>query len=120
MEPFPPTGAPYQITTGLSWNPMWSPDGDRLFYLGGARRDFFAVDILRKQTSLEYGTPRILFSAKDPVQTIGYGRIADMSSDGKRIVALQTWSDANDGQRQPSVNVVLNWFADLKQRVPVK
>jgi Tol biopolymer transport system component len=120
VEPFPPTGAPYQITTGPFLNPMWSPNGNRLFYLGGARRDFFAVDILRKQTSLEFGTPRILFSAKDPVQTIGYGRIADISSDGKQIVALQTWSDANDGQRQPSVNVVLNWFADLKQRVPGK
>jgi Tol biopolymer transport system component len=120
MEPFPPKGAPYQITTGPFWNPMWSPDGNRLFYLGG-RRDFFAVDILRTQTSLEYGTPRILFSAKDPIQTISYGRFADISPDGKQIVALQTWSDPDEGKPQPSsINVVLNWFADLKQRVPVK
>jgi eukaryotic-like serine/threonine-protein kinase len=121
VEPFPPTGSPYEIPAGsASWSPMWSPDANRLFYLSGGRRDFFAVDILRKQTSLEYGTPRILFSAKVPVHTIGYGLIADIAPNGQQIVALQTWSDADTDQRQPSVNVVLNWFADLKQRVPVK
>ena len=38
---------------------MWSRDGSRLLYLGGIRRDFLSVQILRKEPSLEYGTPRI-------------------------------------------------------------
>jgi serine/threonine protein kinase/Tol biopolymer transport system component len=120
VEPFPRTGARYEITTGPNFYPMWSPDGHQLLSLGGGRRDFWSVEIIRKDTSFEYGTPRILFSAKDPIQTIGIGLMIDISPDGKQIVALQGWTDGDDNQPPPSINVVLNWFADLKQRVPVK
>ena len=34
VEPFPRTGARYQIATECCWNPMWSSDGTRLLYLG--------------------------------------------------------------------------------------
>jgi WD40-like Beta Propeller Repeat len=120
VEPFPRTGARYEITTGPNFYPMWSPDGHQLLSLGGGRRDFWSVEIIRKDTSFEYGTPRILFSAKDPIQTIGIGLMIDISPDGKQIVALQGWTDGDDNQPPPSINIVLNWFADLKQRVPVK
>jgi eukaryotic-like serine/threonine-protein kinase len=119
VEPFPPTGARYQIVTECCWNPMWSPDGSRLLYLGGDRRDFLSVQILRKEPSFEYGTPRILFSSKEAVQTIANGLIADVSPDGKQIVALTGDSSYPDtDQRQPSINVVLNWFRELRERVP--
>ena len=98
---------------------MWSRDGSRLLYLGGIRRDFLSVQILRKEPSLEYGTPRILFSSKEAVQTIANGLIADVSPDGKQIVAMTGDSSYPDtDQRQPSINVVLNWFGALRERVP--
>src|SRR5262249_8895383 len=33
VQPFPPTGAQYQITTNGGTSPLWSPDGKKLFYL---------------------------------------------------------------------------------------
>jgi eukaryotic-like serine/threonine-protein kinase len=122
VEPFPRTGARYPIATGAVFFPMWSPDGGQLLYLGGGRRDFLSVDILRKDTIFEIGRPRILFSAKELIQTIGIGLMTDILPDGKRILALQGWSDADTGkpQPQPSINVTLNWFADLHERVPTK
>src|SRR5262249_11317483 len=34
VQPFPPTGAKYQITTPGGASPLWSPDGKQIFYLG--------------------------------------------------------------------------------------
>ncbi len=32
VQPFPPTGAKYQISTSGGRNALWSPDGKQLFY----------------------------------------------------------------------------------------
>ena len=37
VDPFPPTGVHYPVTTDGGSNPMWSPDGKRLFYVREAR-----------------------------------------------------------------------------------
>jgi serine/threonine-protein kinase len=122
VEPFPSTGARYQITSERSWAPMWSPDGGRVVYLTGPnRRRFVAVDVFRKEPSFEHGPPMLLFEVQEPVNTFGEGgRIADMSPDGKYIVAIQDWLE-RDAEPGPSrIDVVLNWLEELKQRVPTR
>jgi Tol biopolymer transport system component len=38
VQPFPPTGAKYQVTTIGGSQPLWSPDGKELFYLEGLQQ----------------------------------------------------------------------------------
>jgi hypothetical protein len=49
------------------------------------------------------------------------GNYVDLSPDGKQFVTLLLPPPPRDREpERAQVNVVLNWFADLKQRVPVK
>src|SRR5262249_16894174 len=47
VQPFPLTGQQYQLTTEISWNPAWSPDGKEIFYRPGLTfdRDLMALDV---------------------------------------------------------------------------
>jgi len=41
--------------------------------------------------------------------------------DGKSFVVLQLQSQADPGEAPPDqINITLNWFRELQQRVPVK
>src|SRR5262245_20324718 len=44
VQPFPPTGAKYQISTEGGTTPLWSPDGTQLYYYGPNQR-LIAVDV---------------------------------------------------------------------------
>jgi hypothetical protein len=54
IQPFPPTGAKYQIATG-GRTPAWSPDGKQLFFHAIALNRFVVVDI-RAEQGLTSGT----------------------------------------------------------------
>ena len=90
----------------------WAPDGHELFYRSGDR--MMAVDIVTQPT-LRPGKPRLLFErafAKG-----GPWRNYDVSLDGRRFLMLKpTQEDVPLTQ----LNVVLNWFEELKERVPTK
>jgi hypothetical protein len=47
-------------------------------------------------------------------------RTYDMSRDGKRILGLRTDVGSDGRPLAPQVRVVLNWFEELKARVPLK
>jgi Tol biopolymer transport system component len=128
VDPFPPTGAHHPVTIDSGSNPMWSPDGKRLFYvretaqeMGRERAIFYSVEILRTDASFEHGKSNALFSV-DGLFIRGSlaGNIVDLSPDGKQFVTLLLPPGSDGEPEQPQVNVVLNWFAELKQHVAVK
>jgi hypothetical protein len=50
-----------------------------------------------------------------------YSRDFDISPDGKQFVAvLEATARTAVKQPNPQINVVLNWFTELQQRVPIK
>ena len=64
------------------------------------------------------------FSASDPVElsdivTRIFSNLA-VTADGQRflVTVLAGTGDAGDTATGPRLNVVLNWFEELKQRVP--
>ncbi len=101
---------------------MWSPEGSELFYrLGvgvtGGIRTLRSVDIVTE--------PAFAFSNEQtlPVEgftVVGGHRDYDMSPDGERLLMVFPADRPDSGEpARPQINIVLNWFEELKERVPV-
>jgi hypothetical protein len=90
----------------------WAPDGRELFYRSGDR--MMAVDIVTRPT-LKAGKPRLLFAGA--FAKGGPWRDYDVSPDGRRFLMLKP---TKEDVPLTQLNVVLNWFEELKERVPTK
>jgi hypothetical protein len=99
---------------------MWARNGRELFYR--ARRDgsdlLMVVDIIMEPT-FSSSRPRVLFQM-DPYEISAVIRSYDVALDDKRFLLIK--SDENDPieKHVSQLNVILNWFEELKQRVPVE
>ena len=69
------------------------------------------------------GKPETLFHGDNVQLWTSDAHTWDISPDGKRFLMMK-WGEAMEGKTAdnaaPKINVVLNWFEDLKDRVPVK
>ena len=77
-----------------------------------------SVDIQQAHQNLVLGKTTPL-----PIEKIvtGSPRGYDMMPDNKSFVVLQLQSQADPGEAPPDqINITLNWFRELQQRVPVK
>ena len=115
---FPTTGAKYQISETTGVHPTWSPDGKELFYFAGVGQ-FVAVSVTTR--------PAFTFGNPVPVTSIafdqgaGFERNNDITLDGKRFIGVvPAGQNAAAAPTTPQIQVVLNWFEELKARVPTK
>ena len=113
--PFPATGVePQQITQNGGVYPLWSRDGNELFY----RRPIFGRANEARLVGVEVITDTPF--AVGPEQELPIadfftaGRDYDITPDGERFVVVLPSEESS----QPQINVVLNWFEELKARVP--
>ncbi len=112
VQPYPGPGGKWQISTEGGTEPIWNPNGRELFYRSGDK--MMAVDIAT-QPSFTAGKPRVLFEGRyelSPATTPNY----DVSPDGQRFLMLKPAEASEAAPTQ--INVVLNWFEELKRRVP--
>jgi Tol biopolymer transport system component len=121
VQPFPPVGVKYQITTTGGLSPLWSPDGKQIFYVGpptvqGGPRSITSVDV-RTQPTFAFGNPTKLPVV--PVLRPNGIREYDITPDGKQflIVTFGAGSEPSEKPAQPQFRITLNWFEELKQRV---
>jgi hypothetical protein len=112
VQPFPGHGGQRQISTDGGTEPVWNRNGRELFYRSG--NAMMAVTI-KTQASFEAGTPRRLFEGPY-LPTLASLPNYDVSPDGQRFLMLKPTEQAQVAPTQ--INVVLNWFEELKQRVP--
>jgi eukaryotic-like serine/threonine-protein kinase len=113
VQPYPGPGGKWQISTDGGTEPVWNRNGRELFYR--SRDKMMAVDIAT-QPSFVAGKPRMLFQGQyvPTALTLPY---YDVSPDGQRFLMLKPTEQA--GAAQTQIIVVLNWFEELKQKVPV-
>jgi serine/threonine-protein kinase len=112
VQPYPGPGGKWQISTEGGSEPVWNPNGQELFYRSGGK--MMAVDITT-QPGFARGKPRVLFEGQyepTPATTPNY----DVSPDGQRFLMLKP----SEQEAPTQINVVLNWFEELKRRVPVE
>ena len=113
VRPYPGPGGKYQISTEGGTETVWNPKGRELFYRSGNK--MIAVEVTT-QGAFSAGKPRVLFEGAyvpTPRSLPNY----DVSPDGQRFLMLRA---AEQAQAPTQINVVLNWFEDLKRRVPTK
>jgi serine/threonine-protein kinase len=113
-----PSGAKYQISREPSEAPVWSPDGKELFYYQTETSKLVSVRI-QTQPAISFSNP-VPLPIERMIQDQGSPRDYDIMPDGRFLIS-QPASQPSAGSRPSSqINVVLNWFSELTQRVPVK
>jgi len=111
----------WQVSESGGHSPLWSPDGRELFYLS-LENSAMAVAVETKPT-FSYGTPKSLFRSIYAGVSSSSGTPWDIHPDGKRFLMIKPLAStgaAPTGEGPPKINIVINWFEELKQRVPVK
>jgi hypothetical protein len=107
VQPYPSLAGKWQISTDGGSFPKWSHDGKELFYRA-ANGTLMAVDV-RSQPQFEAGKPVPLFRI-----TAGY----EVAPDGRFLVIKIP--PATEGAQPIHVEVITDWFEELKRRVPVQ
>jgi serine/threonine-protein kinase len=121
-QPFPPTGERRRISQEYGVMPTWSQDGEELFYrpisqTPGMRQTLRSISVST--------TPSFTFSTEQPVSigdflSFSFYRSFDITADRQSVlVVLSAEQTGGDEAPQPQLHVVLNWFEELKERVPV-
>ena len=109
VREFPGSGQKWQISTEGGSDPVWSPTGQELFYRSSDK--MMVVSIMMHPT-FTAGRPSILFEAnyERGIWALPY---YDVSPDGQHFVMIkETEAEARE------INVVLNWFEELKHLSP--
>ncbi|MBN2241097.1 MAG: serine/threonine-protein kinase [Acidobacteria bacterium] len=111
----------WQISTEGGDSPLWSPNGGELFFRN--RDAVMSVSVKTGPSFSIVGTPRILFRG----MYVGFknndaGSPWDISSDGKRFLMIKPPGTVGEGSVEGDagkINVVLNWFEELRQKAPL-
>ena len=109
VRPYPGPGGKWQISTEGGSEPVWNPKGHELFYRQGQK--MIAVDY-SAQPTFSAGKPKMLFEGPY-VPTPRSFPDYDVSPDGQRFLMVKAPEQA---QAPTPINVVLNWYDELKQK----
>ena len=105
-------GGKWQVSTSGGEFPLWSPDGRELFYLNSDAAMAVSMDT---DSTLRPGTPKNIFNGP----YLGW----DISPDGKQFLLRKYPSDSSETKAQVipnKINIVANWFEELKKQVPME
>jgi serine/threonine protein kinase len=119
VRPFPEVSkGKWQVSTSGGSCPLWSPDGRELCYV--SRDNSVMAVAMETKPTLSFGTPKILFKNTNLSVSQSSGNPWDIHPDGKRFLMIKPPAlSSSEGGGPMKINIVLNWFEELKQRVPV-
>jgi Tol biopolymer transport system component len=110
VQPYPGPGGKWQISAEGGTEPVWAANGE-IFYRQGNK--MMAVRTTTQPT-FSAGNPKALFEGQY-VPTQGTISNYDVSRDGQHLLMVKA---SEEEQAVTQINVVLNWFEELKRRVP--
>ena len=125
VRPYPGPGETKQVWSRMGgMDPAWHPNGREMFFVADVEKEWtllmMAVDVA-PGSPLRIGTPRQLFEFDPRVLWFvgGLVRNYDVALDGQRFYVMQ----ARNPPPPPVVthiNLIQNWFEELKAKVPVR
>ncbi len=135
VRPFPDVakGGRWQVSTNGGNSPRWSPDGSELYYLiGGEIAEAVMAVEVETEPTFNPGKPKVLFRGNYLGTLPSNGTPYDIHPDGKRFLMMKEFSttaeesttekaaNVESKTAEPlKINIVVNWFEELKSRVPV-
>jgi serine/threonine protein kinase/Tol biopolymer transport system component len=103
-----------KVSPDGGWAPVWSRDGRELYYLqsdlAGSR--VFAVGV-DTSSGFHASVPVLLFEGPYAGAGNQYGQSFDVAPDGRFLIAK-----LDESAPPPEIRLVLNWFEELKAKVP--
>jgi len=114
VRPFPNVEeGKWQISSDGGIEPVWHPNGQELFYRNGRA---FEVVSIKTEPTFTAGSPVVLFTGRYTTDT-GPTANYDISPDGQRFLMIKA-AEEETVQQQTQINVLTNWFEELKRLVP--
>jgi serine/threonine-protein kinase len=116
VQPFPATGARWQApAVGTDHHAVWSPkDMKELFYIPGNRR-LVSVSV-NTQPTPSFGKPVDAPKSGFVTHTNATPRNFDVMPDGQHFLGIVNFGEIGSGSTPAQLQVVLNWFEEVKQR----
>ena len=114
VQRFPDLGEKQRISVGGGREPLWSRDGRELFFR--SPNGLMAVPVLATEPTFRAGNAELLFEQR--YATYIERRNYDIAPDGQRFLMIREGA-ATDAATAEQLVVVLNWFQELKERVPI-
>ncbi len=108
VQPFSGPGKKLQVSSRGGSDPIWARTGHELFF---RNNDSVMVAAVTLQPDFTAAKPTLWFDAQLHVGDVG--RSYDVTPDGQRLVSIKSVQEAYPTK----VNVVENWFEELKQKV---
>jgi Tol biopolymer transport system component len=110
LREYPDAGKQWPVPTVGATNPVWSRNGQELYYISG--NSMMAVKVTSER-DFPIGAPVPLFESSDLIVSGGsLARNYDVSEDGQFLMVKRS-DDAKD-----QLICVHNWFEELKRLVP--
>jgi hypothetical protein len=123
LESFPRTGVWHQVIEEDWIWPTWVPMGGSKLLLRRQLQSQSLVQLLLVELSLDGGRPEIRGRSTVPIPDALMpegSRDYDITPDGERILVIVPADEPELENVRPQIHVVLNWFEELKARVPVR
>ena len=112
VQPFPQGGEVIPISVDGGVEPVWSRDGTELFFRAGNRMMVVDVELGAR---FRAGRPKVLFEGGYDLDPFRTGRANyDVSADGQFLMVRR-----REMVSTARLTIVLNWFQELTERVPV-
>jgi eukaryotic-like serine/threonine-protein kinase len=114
VRPFPAVdGGKWQVSAAGGGKPLWARNGREIFYV--ASDNALMTVPVQPAATFTFGNATRLLDTTGYSNTGLQGRSFDVTPDGRRFLFTKNVEQQTSG----AVNVVLNWFTELKQKVPV-
>ena len=108
VQPFPSSGAKWQVPVPGGRQPIWRRDSRELFLVTSDRR-LYAIDVRPGVATLEFGAPRFLFDMQ--ANTVSVRNSYAVTPDGQRFPVNRLFDPAD---QTPTINVVVNWLGGTR------
>jgi serine/threonine-protein kinase len=117
VTPYPGPGGKIPISGSGSTQIIWARNGELFYRLPDLTR-LMAVKV--SMQPLRIAKPELVFESEYHFEVAPYANY-DVASDGKRVLMVLSGArPGSPGASQPQINIIENWFEDLRQRAPAR